>query len=66
MQIRIVSSLTPDDENEFASALLSAIGSLLDRFPIAYAVRIETSNAKVYQLSHPVPWPGASETPVAK
>lgn len=52
MEIRFVSSLTADEENQFAPAVLRALGSLLDQFPIAYTVRIETTGAKVYQHSH--------------
>ena len=52
MDIRFISSLTPDDENRFAPALLSAVGSLLDQLPIAYTLRIETAGAKIFQHSH--------------
>ena len=52
MDIRFVSSLTAEDENLCAPALLKAVGALLDQFPIAYTVRIETSGAQVYQHSH--------------
>ena len=53
MDIRFVSTLTAEDENNFAPALLRAIGSLLDQLPIAYTVRIETTGAQVFQHSHP-------------
>jgi hypothetical protein len=53
MDIRFVSTLTAEDENQFAPALLRAIGSLLDQLPIAYTVRIETTGAQVFQHSHP-------------
>ena len=53
MNIRFVSTLTAEDENQFAPALLRAIGSLLDQLPIAYTVRIETTGAQVFQHSHP-------------
>ena len=52
MEIRFVSSLTAEDENYFAPALLKAIGVLLDQLPIAYTVRIETSGAQVLQHTH--------------
>jgi len=60
MNIRFVSTLTAEDENQFAPALLGAIGSLLDQLPIAYTVRIETTGAQVFQHSHP-----AFESPFA-
>jgi hypothetical protein len=49
MEIRFISSLTAEDENLFAPALLKAIGALLDQLPIAYTVRIETIGAQVFQ-----------------
>ena len=60
MDIRFVSTLTPEDENNLAAGLVAAIGALLDKFPIPYTIRIETTSARVYQHTHP-----ASETPVA-
>jgi hypothetical protein len=52
MEIRFISSLTAEDENLFAPALLKAVGALLDQLPIAYTVRIETTGAQVFQHSH--------------
>jgi hypothetical protein len=49
MNIRLTSSLTPEDENAIAPALLSAMSKLLDLLPIAYALRIETADSHVYQ-----------------
>lgn len=54
MDIRFVSSLTAEDENLFAPALLRAVGALLDQLPIAYTVRIETTGALVFQHTHAV------------
>jgi len=53
MNIRFTSSLTPEDENAIAPALLAALSNLLDLLPIAYMVRIDTADAKVYQHSGP-------------
>ncbi|MEP6842312.1 MAG: hypothetical protein ABJA11_02245 [Pseudolysinimonas sp.] len=53
MDIRFVSTLTSEDEANFAPALLRAVGSLLDQLPIAYTVRMETTGGKVFQYSHP-------------
>jgi hypothetical protein len=52
MDIRFVSSLTPEDENLFAPALLKAVGALLDQLPIAYTIRIETTGSQVFQHGH--------------
>ena len=53
MDIRFISSLTPEDENAFAPALLKAVGAILDQFPIAYTLRLETTGAQVFQHTHP-------------
>jgi hypothetical protein len=52
MEIRFISSLTAEDENAFAPALLKAVGTLLDQLPIAYTMRIETTGAQVFQHTH--------------
>lgn len=51
MNIRFTSSLTTDDENRIAPAVLQALSSILNMLPIAYMIRIDTSDSKVYQLS---------------
>jgi hypothetical protein len=53
MDIRFISSLTPEDEDAFAPALLKAVSAVLDLFPIAYTVRIETTGAQVFHYAHP-------------
>lgn len=65
MEIRFISSLTPEDENSFAPALLKAVGALLDQLPIAYTLRVETTGAQVFQHSHPAFERPAPETPAA-
>jgi hypothetical protein len=52
MNIRFISSLTPDDEAKLAPALLDLLGALLDGLPIAYTLRIESSAGTVVQRSH--------------
>ncbi|HXH07244.1 MAG TPA: hypothetical protein VNI83_11705 [Vicinamibacterales bacterium] len=49
MDIRFISSLTAEDENTIVPALLKAVALILDQFPIAYTLRIVTSDAQVYQ-----------------
>jgi hypothetical protein len=53
MNIRFTSSLTPEDENIFAPALIAAVSKILDLLPIAYMIRIDTSDSKVYQHTGP-------------
>ena len=47
MDIRLVSSFTADDEDQFAKVLLHAISDLLIEVPVAYSVRIETAGGMV-------------------
>jgi hypothetical protein len=49
MDIRFVSSMTPEDEDRVAPGLVRTIGLLLDALPLAYTLRIETSNGKIFQ-----------------
>jgi hypothetical protein len=49
VDIRFTSSLTPEDENAIAPALLTALSTFLDLLPIAYSVRIHTSDARIYE-----------------
>jgi hypothetical protein len=52
MDIRFISSLTAEDEDLFAPALLKAVSALLDQLPIAYTIRVETTGAQVFQHTH--------------
>ncbi len=52
MNIRFISSLTADDENRLAPALLSAFASVLDRLPLAYTLRFETTTGRSFQHVH--------------
>ena len=52
MEIRFISSLTAEDENMFAPALLTAVGALLDQLPIAYTLRVETTGSQIFQHTH--------------
>jgi len=63
MDIRFISSLTPEDENSFAPAVLKSVVALLDQLPIAYTLRIETSASQVFQHSHPPKGDGGLRTP---
>ena len=53
MEIRFVSSLTEEDEDALAPIVLNAIGALLEQFPLAYTLRIETCGKRVHQRHHP-------------
>ena len=53
MEIRFISSLTPEDESAFAPAVMKAVAALLDQLPIAYTLRIEVAGTHVFQHTHP-------------
>jgi hypothetical protein len=53
LNIRFISSLTPDDEDLLAPALIKAIAALLDQVHLAYSLKIETSGAQVLHHTHP-------------
>lgn len=52
MEIHLVSSLTSDDESRLAPAVMAAIGRVLDRLPVSYSVRIETTAGNSIQHHH--------------
>ena len=54
VNIRFTSSLTDHDENLIAPALLKAVASVLDLLPIAYVIRIDTSDDQLYQHARSV------------
>ncbi len=49
MDIRFISSLTPDDESRLAVAILAAARGLLEQFDMPYTIRIETADGRVCQ-----------------
>jgi hypothetical protein len=53
MEIRFISSVTPEDENVYAPTVLKAVTAILDQLPIAYTLRIETAGAQVFHHTHP-------------
>ncbi len=61
MNIRFTSSLTPEDENTIAPSLMKALSGILDLLPIAYAIRIDTSDSQVYQHRSDGPGMAADE-----
>jgi hypothetical protein len=54
VDIRLVSSLTVDDEDRFASVLLNAMDDLLSQLSVAYHLRINTTGGTVLQRSRAV------------
>ena len=70
MHIELTSTLTQEDENKLAPAVLKAISGMLDMLPIAYMIRVETTDEHVLQhISQAATWdsmaPVASDAPRA-
>jgi hypothetical protein len=53
MEIRVVSSLTADDEIRVAPMLLGELAELLGRMPIAYDIRIQTVGDRIFSYRRP-------------
>ena len=57
MHIELTSTLTQEDENKLAPAVLKAISGMLDMLPIAYMIRVETTDEHVLQhISQTATW----------
>jgi len=51
MEIRVISSLTAEDEDEVAVSILTVVRRVLDRLPIAYSIRMETTARKCWSTT---------------
>jgi len=51
VNIRFISTLTPEDENLMAPIVLKAVSAMLELVPIAYMLRIDTVDGEVFQHS---------------
>ncbi len=60
MEIHLVSTMTPDDENRLAPRVLAALGDLLEHLPVSYSLRIETAIGNAIQHSHVAPQNGTA------
>src|SRR4051794_9443289 len=49
VEIRLISTLTSEDEARIAAAICAAAGPLLDHLTIAYTLRIETADGQVFE-----------------
>jgi hypothetical protein len=54
VNIRFISSLDAEEELRLATAMLAGFAKLLDEFPIAYTIRLETAAGKVIEHHHVV------------
>jgi hypothetical protein len=52
MDIRLISTLTAEDEARLAKAICTTAGQLLDQFSIMYTIRIETADGQLFERHH--------------
>jgi hypothetical protein len=52
LEIRVVSSLTPDDEARYATTFLKVIAAVLENAPITYAIQIQLRDGVVVHHTH--------------
>ena len=52
MEIRLISSLTPEDEARYASTLVKVMAAMLEELPITYAIHVQLADGNVVDHSH--------------
>ena len=64
VHIEVTSTLTQDDENHLAPAVLKLLAGILEMLPVAYMVRIETTDEHVFQQVNPqiATWDSVAQT----
>jgi hypothetical protein len=53
VHIEVTSTLTQEDENRMAPAVLKLLSGILEMLPVAYMVRIETTDQQVLEQGNP-------------
>ena len=53
VHIEVTSTLTQEDENRIAPAVLKLLSGILEMLPVAYMVRIETTDQQVLEQVNP-------------
>jgi hypothetical protein len=49
VHIEVTSTLTQEDENRVAAAIVKTLSAMLDMLPISYLVRVETTDQSVLE-----------------
>jgi hypothetical protein len=68
VRIELTSTLTQEDENRLAPAVLKLLAGILEMLPVASMVRIETTDEHVFQQLTPevTAWEPAHSSPPAE
>jgi hypothetical protein len=53
VHIEVTSTLTQEDENRIAPAVLKLLSGILEMLPVAYMVRIQTTDQQVLEQVNP-------------
>jgi hypothetical protein len=61
MQIRFISTLTTEDEDHLAEMIVDTAKALLSHSPLGYMLRIETTNAKLFEHNKVAPSASVNE-----
>jgi hypothetical protein len=64
LDIRVISSLTPEDEARYATALVKIISAVLESAPASFAVHVQLADGSVVQ-HHEAPHDAASHGPAS-
>ena len=54
VNIRFISTLTAEDENQLAPGILRAVSALAGMFPIRFAVKLDTVDGQTYHAGSPL------------
>ncbi len=52
MEIRLISSLTPEDEARYATTLIKVMAAMLENMPITYAIHVQLADGAVVDHCH--------------
>lgn len=64
MEIRVISSLTVDDEARYAATFLKLLAAVLDSVPTSYAIQVQLADGAVVQHGHGLATSESEERPV--
>jgi hypothetical protein len=63
MQIRFISTLTAEDEDRLAEMIVDTAKALLAHSPLGYMLRVETTDAKLFEHNKVAPSATVNEMP---
>jgi hypothetical protein len=52
LEIRLISSLTPEDEARYATTFIKVMAAMLENMPITYAIHVQLADGSVVDHSY--------------